>query len=162
MAATKQQAEVFKKTIITPTLQKIGAWSTAAEELLLGTALMESDLTFRRQLGNGPARGLFQMEPATHDDIWNNFLKYQPSFSKAITALLSSPGANKHAELEKNDAYACAMARMQYRRKLSAPLPAAGDVKAMAAYWKKHYNTILGAGDPTAYVTKWNATMGTK
>jgi hypothetical protein len=158
MAASKQQADKFLANVITPTLELIDLWSPAAEELLLGTAIMESHLTYRRQFGNGPARGLFQMEPATHDDIWNNFLKFKPTFAKAVSALLSKASANKLTELEINDRYACAMARMHYRRK-SEPLPAAGDVQAMATYWKRHYNTVLGAGDPQDYVAKWNKTM---
>jgi hypothetical protein len=159
--ATKQQATLFLSAVIRPTLQKIMLWSASAEELLLGTALVESDLRHRRQLGGGPARGLFQMEPATHDDIWTNFLKYQPAYAKGVEQLLSSRKANRHVELETNDQYACAMARMLYQRK-SEPLPAAGDIKKMAAYWKKHYNTLKGAGDEDSYVERWASVMGGK
>jgi len=34
-------------------------------------------------------------------------------------------------------------------------LPQAGDLAAMAAYWKKFYNTPLGAGKPEQFVAKW-------
>src|SRR5260221_162978 len=61
----------------------------APVELLLGTALQESGLTYRVQLGGGPARGLFQMEPNTHDDIWDNFLKYRVPLATAVRAFLA-------------------------------------------------------------------------
>ena len=62
----------FRANIIRPVLLVIGGESRAAENLILGTALQESNLRYLRQLGDGPARGVYQMEPATHDDIWDN------------------------------------------------------------------------------------------
>ena len=63
--------------IIRPTLQKINLWSEAAENLLLGTAAQESLLgTYLKQNGNGPALGIYQMEPNTHKDIWIHYLNY--------------------------------------------------------------------------------------
>jgi hypothetical protein len=70
---------IFVRATIGPVLRQLGLDEyrmQAAEELLLGTALQESGLIYRRQLNNGPALGLFQMEPATHDDIWADFLTY--------------------------------------------------------------------------------------
>ena len=49
--------------------------SQEAENLLMGTAAQESALgEYIRQLGNGPALGIFQMEPETFDDIVRNYL----------------------------------------------------------------------------------------
>ncbi|WP_157269367.1 hypothetical protein [Azohydromonas aeria] len=157
--ATAQQASEFRNSVIKPTLLKIGLWTPAAEELLLGTALKESGLQFRRQIGGGPARGLFQMEPATHDDIWKNFLKYRAKLADQILGLRASPGADAIQELTDNDVYAAGMARVHYLR-APAALPAAGNVQAMAAYWKQHYNTVLGAGTVQGYVDAWNAVFG--
>ena len=158
---TKQQATVFSSTVIRPALQKIDLWSPAAEELLLGTALVESELLHRKQIGGGPARGLFQMEIATHDDIWKNYLAFKPQLAKAITSLQSSASVDKHLALENNDKYACAMARVHYHR-ASTPLPQAGDTQDMASYWKQHYNTLLGARTISNYVQRWNQAMGVK
>lgn len=158
---TKSQADVFVATIVRPALNHIALPSEAAEQLLLGTALVESRLVHRRQIGGGPARGFFQMEPATHDDIWSNFLEYRPSLAEKIKSLLSLPTANAHRELEKNDKYACAMARAHYLRAPEA-LPDAGDVKGMAGYWKQYYNTPLGAGTVGKYVAAWQKAMGRK
>ncbi len=158
---TKHDAIIFLENTIRPALRSIELWTPAAGELLLGTAIVESDLMHRRQFPRGPARSFFQMEPATHDDIWNNFLKYKPDLARAISSLMTSPDADKLVELEKNDKYACAMARAHYAR-VKWPLPTAGEVVAMARYWKDFYNTAGGLGTWQKYVEKWNKVMGDK
>jgi hypothetical protein len=145
---------MFLTAVIRPTLIQIGLHSKAAEQLLLGTAIQESDLVHRRQLGNGPGRSFFQMEPDTHDDIWENFLTFRKGVAEKVTKLLSSPSADKIDALEHNDRYACAMARVHYLR-VAEPIPAVGDIAAMANYWKQHYNTPLGAGTATQFIAKW-------
>ena len=73
-----------------------------------------------------------------------------------VTRLLTSPTANKIHELEHNDNYAAAIARIVYKR---APdkLPAFNNIIAMANYWKKHYNTPLGKSTPPGYMKIWNS-----
>jgi hypothetical protein len=150
------KAIIFRNTVIRPVLTKLGLGGQDAEELLLGTAVQESlNLQYRTQVGGGPAKGYFQMEPSTHDDIWANFLKYRQNLSSDVLSFLSSKNANKITELENNDKYAAAMARIHYLR-VPAPLPKAGDIIAQANYWKQYYNTPLGKGKPHEYVEKWN------
>jgi hypothetical protein len=129
-----------------------------AEQLLLGTALQESHLSHRRQIG-GPALGYFQVEPKTHDDVWNNFLKYRPQLAAKVNQLLSSPTANKIKELENNDKYATAIARIIYLR-APAPMPPLNDIPKMAAYWKRYYNTALGKGKEADFVSNWKKYNG--
>ncbi len=45
----------FRANIVRPTLEAIGAHSRAAEDLVLGTALQESNLRYLRQPNDGPA-----------------------------------------------------------------------------------------------------------
>ena len=139
---------------VRPALRAIGRHSLAAEQLILGTAIQESDLVHRRQLGGGPGRGLLQMEPATHDDIWANFLNYRVELADRVSALRSVPSADGIEELECNDRYAVAMARVHYLR-VPAALPKVGDLGAMAAYWKRYYNTMMGRGREEQFVNKW-------
>ena len=49
--------------------------------------------------------------------------------------------------------YACAMARIKYWR---VPFPISPDIEDQAAYWKRIYNTPLGAGTITKYVWAYN------
>lgn len=136
----------LRHLIVGPTLNHLGLWSQSAENLVLGTALTESRGEYIHQLGRGPALGLWQMEPFTHDDIWANFLKYKSDLTLRMHALETpaklTEGAN---ELVGNLYYGAAMCRLQYRRAPEA-LPAAGDALGMAQLWKKRYNTAHGAG----------------
>ena len=71
--------------LIRPSLDGLGKWSPQAENLLLLTAAVESALgTYVRQKGGGPALGIYQMEPTTHDDIWANWLRYKPDMVERI------------------------------------------------------------------------------
>lgn len=130
--------------------------SPAAVELLVGTALKESGgLRWRRQLNHGPARGLFQMEGATYDDIWRNYLAFRPALADAIRSAFTPAGGElTFDQIVDDDAYAAVMARLKYYR-VPAPLPPAGDVQAQARYWKEHYNTKLGKGTVASYVETW-------
>lgn len=142
----------FLTDIIRPALGAINLYSENAEQLLLGTALQESLLTYTRQIG-GPALGYFQMEPFTHDDLWLNFLKYKRDLAQLVVNVAGqSPDASL---LETNHAYAVAMCRVHYLR-APAKLPAFGDVTGMANYWKKYYNTHLGKGKPEEFLDKWD------
>lgn len=149
----------FRQYVVRPTLQDMGLWSQEAEDLLVGTAAVESRLgTYLHQLGGGPAKGVFQMEPTTHDDIWDNFLKYRESLEDKVYQFASLDAqrdgyvAVHYDEMIYNLRYAASMARVHYLR-VPEPLPnrhtfesKASYVAALGAYWKEHYNTHLGAG----------------
>ncbi len=142
--------------IIRPTLQRLGLWSDAAEELVLGTAIQESSLQYLQQLGGGPALGLWQMERATHDDIWQNFLHFRTKLGLNVLGPYSKPDPTR---LVWDLAYACALCRIHYLRSPSA-LPVAGDTNGQAVYWKQFYNTPLGAGTVEQYTANWHRVMG--
>lgn len=142
--------------VIRPTLRHMGDKyaSPSAQQLLLGTAIVESDgLRALRQYGNGPARGLWQMEPNTLADhrLW--LLKH-PELAKAV-GQLELPALAGTAQLAGNLYYACAMARVHYWRK-HEPLPEANDIAGLGRYWKEHYNTAAGKGTVTKFVQMWH------
>jgi len=145
----------FRDYVIEPTLEDLGMLSTSAVELVLGTALQESHLTYIKQLGEGPALGVCQMEPNTHDDIWKNFLTYRNVLSDAVLDI----GGPEPQELIWNLKYSVAMCRVHYRR-VRSPLPQAGDVEGQAQYWKTYYNTELGKGTTQEYIDNWSRTHG--
>ena len=62
-------ARQLPELVIKPALLEIELWSEAAEELVLDTVIVESRLSFIKQLGSGPALGLWQIEPDTHRDV---------------------------------------------------------------------------------------------
>lgn len=148
----------LRELVIRPALEALHLYSEAAEELVLGTALQESGLRYLKQLGDGPALGLWQMEPRTHDDIWLNFLSYEPGLAGRVRSLCATPISEA---LAGNLWYAAGMCRVHYFRVAEA-LPAAGDISAQAGYWKRWYNTPRGAGTVEEYLAKWNKWAGTQ
>jgi len=145
--------------VVRPALTHIGAWSKAAELLVMGTGLTESGLQYLDQVESnkgdlraGPAYGLFQMEGFTHDDIWENFIRKKPPLHHKLCDLMS-PSPDPIHQLHGNMFYAAAMCRIFYLR-IKAPLPAADDLAGMAAYWKRYYNTVHGKGKPEEFIRK--------
>lgn len=143
--------EDLQKHVIDPTLKHIGLYSKDASELLIMTALAESGASHLKQMGNGPAVGIYQMEPFTHDDCWINYLAYKKDIAALISSL-SAPGlygakVGNAQEMAGNLYYATAMARIKYLRD-RMPIPSHTDIDAMAAYHKRVYNSTLGKADP--------------
>ncbi len=145
----------LREVVVRPALKKIGRWSEAAENLLLGTAAQESQMgRYLRQI-NGPALGIYQCEPATHEDIFDNYLIYHGELLGAVTKLtvLHLP---RTQQLAWNLMYATAIARIHYLR-IKEPLPKADDIVSLGCYWKNHYNTHLGKGTVEEYVKSYTA-----
>lgn len=141
--------------VVRPVLAELALGGLPAEQLVMGTAAQESRLKWLTQLGNGPARGLWQMEPATHDDIWKNFLAFKPALAATIRGLLSAKnqGAVPDSdELVGNLFYAAAMCRIHYRR---SPSPIPLNLQSQAALWKIAYNSPKGKGTVEEYVANW-------
>lgn len=146
----------FREHIIRPTLNYLGLYSEDAEELLLATAIQESRLTYLKQLGGGPAVSVYQVEPATHADIWDNYLKYKPGLHAKLKALKSDAFRSKGAqEMMHNLAYATAIVRIHYLR-VPKPLPSKDSVEDMAKYWKVYYNTVKGRGTEQEFIDSYN------
>lgn len=168
--------EDFRGRVVRATLKKMALHSDSAENLLVGTALQESRLHYLKQLG-GPALGLYQMEPETHDDIWVNYLADREDlFNKVWEFTSNQPTENivlrtvtdegaplkipfnypDAEELIWNLAYATAMARVHYLR-VPWRLPAPDDIEGLSLYWKQHWNTPQGKGEPKDFVRKYRA-----
>lgn len=146
----------MRRFIIEPVLQDLGLLSASAVNLLLGTCAQESRMGhFLRQQGAGPALGIFQMEPATHDDIWRNYLMYHGDLAGRVWSYL--PDANRSPDprnLVWNLKYATAMARIHYRRS-PLPLPPADDISGLARMWKQVYNTPAGRGTEAEFISNY-------
>jgi len=153
------QAKDLIENVIRPALKDISLWSKEAEQLLAGTCAQESQMgTYLRQI-EGPAKGIVQMEPATHNDIWVNYLKYRPDLGDLILKTCYIPlvpeGVIPDSNLLiYNLKYAICMARIKYCRCKEA-LPKYDDTYGQAAYWKNNYNSASGKGDTAAYVNNY-------
>ncbi len=151
-------AKQLRELVVRPALKEINLWSQAAENLVMGTAAQESRLEYLKQLGGGPALGLFQVEPVTYNDYWDNFITYRnglhASILRSVQAAKKPPANRVVWDLK----YAAIMCRVHYRR-VSAPLPEASDLPGLAAYWKKYYNTPLGKGTETEFKENYHRTQ---
>lgn len=143
----------FRHMIVAPTLMEIEMYSPAAESLLVGTALMESGIEELMQRGGGPARGLYQMEPATFGDITVRYFSKRPDLRIRCERLLA-PAPSRWGQVVTNLSWATAIARLKY---WMAPekLPPVADIDALGDYWKRHYNTAEGAGDPAEFARRY-------
>lgn len=151
------------RILIRYVLKKLGWYSSDAVELLMLTAAAESNLgQYIYQVG-GPALGIYQMEPTTHDDIWDNYLSYNQSVADkihqfAITGHLYDYDIKGHGpeaeQMAGNLYYSTAMARALYRRFPEA-LPNGDDVASMARYYKRYWNTHLGASEVDKTIKKY-------
>jgi|TARA_Y100000296_G_C5175004_1_gene259578 hypothetical protein len=154
----------FLTGVIRPTLQYIAEnhpdirHDESVENLLLATALHESgglDKLF--QIGGGPALGVYQIEPNTHESIWDNYLAYRPDLASTIRGLASQESFTRsndrlNNELVTNLAYATAIARLIY---LPKPGKIPDTLQGQANYWKTHYNTEKGEGTTQQYIASW-------
>jgi hypothetical protein len=135
------------KYIINPVLASLGLKSNSAIVLLTGTAAIESHMGRYLHQKNGPALGIYQMEPNTHTDIWVNFLKFNKELANKVFNVADIGSSNIiHERLIYNLKYATALARIHYLR-VKEELPQQNDASGMAYYHKKYYNTVLGDSD---------------
>jgi len=142
--------------VIIPTLTNIGPQfnTKAAVNLLIGTAAVESDMGKYLIQNDGPALGIYQMEPATFKDITINFIQYKPLLRNIVSQFSGEKPAQPDAMVG-NLYLATAMARIHYFR-VAEPLPDGNNIIDLANYWKKYYNTHLGKGTPEKFLKKWN------
>ena len=151
MAFNKDQ---FRE-LIEEVLREAGLYSASAVELLMLTCAVESNLgTYIKQV-RGPALGVFQMEPRTYDDIWDNYIKYKSDdLGRKLTRHVNRDDHYGYHDMQWNLGHAILMARVHYLR-VKEPLPDASDINALAYYWKKYYNTFKGKGTVKKAVTKY-------
>lgn len=145
--------------VIQPTLMGIKMYSQAAEQLIAGTIAQESLCGMYLKQQSGPALGIAMIEPSTHADIHHTYLRFRSDLMSMVYATCGMPWHNigvipYDEELIYNLRYAVAIARIKYAR-VSEKLPAFGDVADQALYWKAYYNSALGKGKPSDYMTNY-------
>ena len=153
------------RSLVTDTCSKLGEKhaSEDAINLVVATGIVESRYEYIRQMGDGPARSFWQVEPATCVDNLAHYLKHRPKLMKkcAEATLVDVKHWQNYDErvwaeiLEKNIAAGIVHCRLKYWR---VPKKMPSTVEGQAAYWKKYYNSEGGKGDPEHFievVKKW-------
>ena len=119
-------------------------------DMILETACVESNCGQYIKQINGPACGIFQIEPKTAKDIKENFLKYRQEYLDIYNKLFI-PFLSLEDNLMYNLAFQIFMCRMFYMR-INKPIPKTR--KERARYWKEFYNTKKGKGTTVDYLDK--------
>ena len=90
---------MFRDVIVRPVLRDLALSTYPAEMLVLGTIAQESNFKYLEQLSGGPGIGLGQMEPATHDDLWSNWLSRRRHWARSAARWASEdlPDASEMA-----------------------------------------------------------------
>ena len=129
----------FTDLLLAPALKAIDMYSADAMHLMLRTALVESRLTHIKQIPNGPALGLFQIEWDTYLDVCR-YLSDRPSLRFAILdyterLVLPKNPTSLIADISLN----ILIARIKYWMQ-PEPLPSHKDFISQANYYERYYN----------------------
>lgn len=149
----------FRSLILSPILEQMHVLSGIehtpfAEDLLMATAAQETHIGEYLAQEKGPALGIYQMEPATLHDLFDNYLNASQQqnvhWAPVLTAFRAPGGMYDFSQLPWNMAYATVLARINYFRVREA-LP----VNSRAGLWyyyKKYWNTSMGAATQDEFV----------
>ncbi len=140
-----------------PLLKKIPLGYTAssvlASEMIIAHESKRGE--YIRQLRQGPALGMIQMEPATHDDVWKHG---DTVWCNAVdVGIITRDQFNnqEHPPAERliyDLQYNIFMVRQRLFMKPEA-LPHTPE--QMSAYLKEHWNSVAGAASNMSYYDDW-------
>lgn len=146
----------LRQLIIKPALIDLVMFSEDAMELLVFTCAVESNGgTYIKQI-KGPALGIYQMEPATYNDIWQNYLKGRNNLLLMLLSNFEVAMMPNEDKLIYDLRFATAMARIHYAR-ISEKLPACTDTIGLWKYYKKYYNTDQGSAQMYTSIAKYHS-----
>jgi hypothetical protein len=146
----------LRTLIVRPTLIKCSMWSQAAENLMMGTCAQESHLgQYLKQIPNGPALGIYQIEAATYHDIKK--IVYTKDFRLRSDFLKVYDLPDNPEQMIYDLQLATVVCRLGYARH-KEPLPRDTDVVGMARYWKEYHNTKIGKGTIQEFIINYELT----
>lgn len=151
----------FRHLIVRDTTQLMGMWSPSAENLLMGTCAQESRMAYYlTQYPKGPARGPFQMESektggcSTFEGVLSLVVPKAKEKSEFLRQYNFTDDPDRMVwDLQ----FATIMCRLQYWR-FEEPLPAYDDIKGLATYWKRYYNSVYGKGTVKDFIANYKLT----
>ncbi|WP_372749247.1 hypothetical protein [Litorivivens sp.] len=144
----------LREQIIGPTLKYLGIHSNVAEELLLGTAALESQLNPLHKDADGV--GIYRITPKQHRQIWDDYLAFKPDLASRVRGLASQHRflQDPDTELSWNLSYATAIAWLIYQREeIVLPTPAEAD--QLGALWRKCFGHRTNARKSEKHFNGW-------
>lgn len=145
-------------TLITNVLTKLGYCTPVFVALLLATMAQESHLGVYETQVNGPARGIFQMENATFQDLHTNFLSYHLTLKAAVDSYKPALTTQFTADwLIHNHEYATALAACSYIRHHAPAVSVEPTPEGLWPIYKQFYNSWQGAAKESEFKANWAA-----
>lgn len=133
----------LKELIINPALTDLQMYSVDAAELLIFTCAAESNGgTYLHQI-DGPALGIYQMQPETYNDVWANYILKKSKLSTMLFHNFDVGRMPSEDRIIYDLRYATAMARLFYAR-IPKQLPNSNDIDGIWQYYKQYWNTHSG------------------
>lgn len=153
---TYSSCKMIRESVVQPVMAYMGIHDPVLEDLMTGIAAVESmSGKYLRQLGGGYARGLMQIEKPTYD-----WLLSSGKVPGQIMAL-----GDSYKEVERNHFYGMGVAISLIKWRMEKyPLPERNYMThdeymeyltELGEYWKRFYNSHLGAGTVTKYKSRW-------
>lgn len=137
----------------------VPVYSEDVVELLILTAAQESKCgKYLRQIGGGPARGIFGIEPATEKFVLRKVEKV-PSLA-LIGRMLKGNLYFYNKDLDRlalwgNIPYQVFIARLVYYFKTRDGIPTT--LRGLAEYYKEHFNTVRGKATVAEAIVAYRA-----
>ncbi|NQY02873.1 MAG: hypothetical protein HRT76_06365 [Halieaceae bacterium] len=109
-------ADHLRDHVIRPTLEYLGAWTPAIEDVLLDAAVNAPELGLFSARNEG--LGLFHITAAQHRDIWDRYLAFKPDIASRVRGLASQRAflSDPDSELQTNLSYCTAIAWLMHQR----------------------------------------------
>lgn len=148
----------LRELIIQPALKAIDCYTPEAEELLISTCAQESqDGLYLKQTvgGDNAALGIYQMQPQTHEDIWNSTDQKFSYVKFAILKACNYALRPKPEVMIYNLWYATMMARVFWYH-VKEPMPDMSDFNGRWTLYKKYWNTATGKATKEEFEANYN------
>lgn len=145
----------LRDLIIKPALDDLVLYSVNAVELLLFTCAAESHGGHYLHQLKGPALGIYQMEPKTYNDIWQNYVAFHNDIRLRLIHGFGISAFPTEDRLIYDLRFATAMARIHYAR-ITEPIPNSDDVYALWDYYKTYYNTNSGKAEMNIAIKQYH------
>lgn len=145
--------------LVVTVLTTLGYNTDVFVNLLLATMAQESHLgLYETQVGGGPGRGIFQMENATFQDIYTNFLSYHKDLAYKVNSYQPLLETQFSADwLIHYHKYATAVAACSYiRHHVPSITVDAHNPEQLWPIYKQYYNTYSGAASKDHFLANWN------
>jgi hypothetical protein len=144
--------------VIVPALQGIDLYCPSSAMLILATAAQETEdgLYIKQTVGGDKAAlGIFEMQPQTHEDIWEHTIIPKSDLSFKISKCTGYPIKPKAEVMVYNLYYAAVMARCFWLFH-GISFPQNLDVDDIWYLYKKYWNTIGGKATKEEFVSNYD------